>query len=58
MRTRALAYIRPDGSIVVDSRFKTESDVWQICAGWPDDDEVEDLKQEGFRVVECDVLVD
>lgn len=50
------ALIKPDGHILLDSQFETDADAWQIGLGWPREDEIEDAKKRGYRVVRVSVI--
>jgi hypothetical protein len=45
------AIIFPDGKIVAGSDFKDEAHAWQMVLGWPDEEEIERAKQEGYKAV-------
>ena len=50
------AFIKPDGHILLDSQFETEADAWQIGLGWPGQQEIEDAKARGYRVIRVSVI--
>jgi hypothetical protein len=45
-----LAMIYPDGRILADSGFMTYDDVWKVCLGWPDSEEIANAKRLGYKV--------
>lgn len=51
------ALLKPDGSILADSSFKSEADVWMIGLGWPDKAEIEDAKRRGYRAMRVDISI-
>lgn len=55
--TRAWAIIKPNGDILLDSTFEYEADAWRVALGWPDDQEIEEAKKNGFRAVFASVIV-
>ena len=57
MARPAWGVIRPDGSVLVDSRFKDVDSAWQIALGWPDDEEIEEAKTKGYRAEFMTVVV-
>ena len=40
--------ISPTGEIKVDSHSQSEDDAWRIALGWPDAEEIERAKKEGW----------
>lgn len=52
------AYITPEGRVLADSEFKSESDAWRIGLGWPDDSEIIAAKAAGARVERVSVIRD
>ena len=54
---KAWAYIRPDGSFLVDSSFTDEAHALAVGMGWPTEDEVAQAKAQGFRAQLVTVLV-
>ena len=53
----AWAFIRPDGSYLVDSSFFDEKQAWMIGLGWPTPDEIEHRKKEGYKVKRIKVYI-
>lgn len=53
----AWAFIRPDGSFLVDSSFEDEKQVWMVGLGWPSLDEIESFKKSGYRVERLKVYI-
>lgn len=50
-------FIRPDGSFVADSGFESEADAWRVGLGWPDAEEIEWSKAQGYRVVRAELAI-
>jgi hypothetical protein len=49
--------VSPSGEINVDSHFKSESDAWRIALGWPDEEDIERAKKEGWIAKKVLVIV-
>lgn len=49
---RTWAVIFPDGRMVVDQRFHTPKDAWEIALGWPSDAEIAEAELFGAFAVE------
>lgn len=55
MKIVCWAFIRPNGQVLADSLFKDEEDAWTIGLGWPGEEEVEQMKKEGYRVEQVEI---
>jgi hypothetical protein len=49
MATESWAIFYPSGEVIADTTFKDENHAWQIALGWPNAEEIEQAKRNGFR---------
>lgn len=47
------AYISHNGLVVADTDFDTPERAWKVGLGWPSDEEIEEAKKRGARVVKA-----
>lgn len=52
------AVIFPDGRMVIDPRFHTPQDAWEIALGWPTDAEIAEAELMGAFAVEVRISYD
>lgn len=57
MKRSAYAFIRDDGSFLIDTNFESEVDAWDVGLGWPSQAEIDAAKAKGARVVWLDVEI-
>lgn len=57
MKVAVWAFVRPDGRILADSDFRDEAHVWRIGLGWPDKEEIETAKKDGYRAEQVEIHV-
>jgi hypothetical protein len=46
---------RPDGYILIDTFCTTELKAWEIHLSYPDDEEIEEAKKEGYKVIKVKI---
>ena len=52
-----LAFISPDNQICIDTTLADENSVWRVFLGWPDQEEINDAKLRGYRVVKAEIII-
>jgi hypothetical protein len=51
------AIVWPDGRVLADSTFKDEAHAWMIALGWPDNQEIELAKSQGYKAVQITIQI-
>jgi hypothetical protein len=52
------AFCQPDGHVLADTKFESESEAWIVGLGWPSAEEILDARRRGYSVRVVELKID